>query len=263
MSNSPIILVLDTYQSSYDPTRIAIRDTWASVFRQNGYRIFFYKGNKNLVTPSFEPPDEILLPCDDGLNSTAKKLFLALHYIRQRYSFPFVYRTNLSSFLYFDNFHEHVSSVMPDRLAVMYSGVRGRFLYSELSSIFPPKIYSLSSRLDPFSRSIAFASGSGFFLGSELVDRILENSSLFNLSLIDDVAVGNLLARLGIYPASQSRCDLFDMYCRLTTSSIDSSCFHWRVKSMSRLNDAAIMYFLHQANPIKATESLIATNSLC
>ena len=241
-----IVLILDTINPQYVALKNVIRDTWSSTLRSFGYKTYFYRGSLSTQEAYIQDGDTLILPCDDTLQHTAEKLICAMKFIKQLHpNFLLMYRTNLSSFIASHAFDNFVNTERLESIPWLYSGVIGRYKTNRIRFPFRGRLISIPIPL-LFSPPIVFASGSGFFLGRDCFDLILDNINSFNANLIDDVAVGQLLNNFKIYPTFCPRNDSFDGY-----SSVDPSLnpevnsFHYRVKSNSRLSDAVVMRYLH------------------
>lgn len=239
----PLVLVLDTSNKLYDSVRASIEATWALDLRLLGYTVIFYRGDPSITRTILTPDHRLVVPCSDNLPSTCKKLLLAMEYVLSEYCFPFIFRTNLSSYIDPSMFHRYCTSISPSMTSVIYSGVVGRY-HPWKSLITHVRTFRLSSISSPFS-SVEFASGSGFFLGSSLVSKIIHRQRLINTSYIDDVAIGHFLKSLDVFPTVQFRCDIFDAQSPSKLPNVPEECFHYRVKSINRNKDACIIRLLH------------------
>jgi hypothetical protein len=243
-----IILVLDTFDPLYSPLRQALKDTWVKKALDQNITVIFYKGNPSLSAPAFNDEGTLLLPCSDDLAATSQKLCLALGYLLDNFEFAYVYRTNLSSFLFVDALLRQIETIKSP--LDVYSGVVGEC--SILRSALFRRIAKAKAKLQrpvapPALGSVSFASGSGFLISKDLVRLFVHEYLASSIChLVDDVSLGFVLNKCGIFPTPFGRCDLYDDYALSATSlaPLDPSCFHYRVKGANRLKDASIMYFL-------------------
>lgn len=249
IATKPLVLVLDTSSTLYDPLRDVIEATWAHDLRLLGYTVIFYRGDPRITSPILTSDNRLVLPCSDKLHSTFKKLLLALEYLLEKYRFSFIYRTNLSSYIVPSLFHQRCSSVSASLAPYIYSGVVGRYYPSR--DILMQLKYCRFSSLSFLLSCVRFASGSGFFLGSSLVSSIVQSQNIFVPRYIDDVAIGHILNRRNIFPSAELRNDIFDVYSPNSLPFIHKECFHYRIKSNNRYRDALIMKLLHNsATPV-------------
>lgn len=230
-----IILILSTNDKRYNDFVAACKNTWVKQAHQNSIKCFFYQGGEDEDHLS---SDTIYLKVNDSLAYTGEKLYKALHFIeRQGIEYDYIFRTNLSSYIFMKNLIKFIKEYSNDKL---YSGIIGS--YNILNS-FVNKFNLLNRISSKISKRkiVKFASGSGFFISRNNVQIILKDQNL-NFSLIDDVMVGECLARHEVSILKATRIDLNDN--KITYSNdIDNSpeliksCYHIRLKSKDRSID--------------------------
>jgi hypothetical protein len=85
--------------------------------------------------------------------------------------------------------------------------------------------------------SVKFASGSGFIMTPDVMNKIVENRNLCNeINFIDDVDIGYLLKKIGIFPSSTSRTDITNDY-KVANFQYNSDIYHYRIKLENRDNE--------------------------
>lgn len=239
--NKILILILSTKDNRYNDFIEGCTNGWVNNARQNGIRCIFYSGGAEESTLE---NDILKLKCDDSLSGTAYKLYKALEFIEKSdIEYTHIYRTNLSSFIFIDDFINFVNNINGE----FYAGIIGN--YNRISilnkfhfiSIFFSKIFKF--------QIIKFASGSGLFLSKNLVLEIINNNNL-KFKYIDDVMIGYALHGKHITPIS--RYDISEIF----PVNFDSSCFHVRLKSSRRDIDASR---LMQLNNFKRLVDFIET----
>lgn len=183
--------------------------TWNSV-EVEGVQTFFYVGNSsgNTIEDNVIKTDVI-----ENLYACGEKTLKAFELIKD-YDYDYIFRTNSSSYVDKKLLKQYLEDKPRD---MYYSGLIGNY------------------------NGLQFASGSGFSISKNVVDLILQNKSMWNHSLIDDVALANLLKMFGVKPTHSPRFDvtLIDKYTPLDF-------FHYRFKSPNRDLDLEKMRILHK-----------------
>lgn len=164
----------------------------------------------------------LVVDTKDDYYNIAKKTFLALDNINSNYDYDFVFRTNTSSHINFKILKEYVKKNFQH---LDYSGSRLKVAEGD-----------------------TIASGAGIFLSKKNVELILENSSYFDESLADDVAISRALKQFNIFPKDVSRTDL--KFVPSPKSVINNSDFHYRCRldpNYHRLLEPPLMRYLAKA----------------
>lgn len=142
--------------------------------------------------------------------------------------YDFVWRTNLSSVLDFDGLIRYCNGVQMSRHSVL----RRRVLYAGYIGLAP-----IEAEVDSHIR---FASGSGFLLAREAVQYLLDNVSLLQRDLIDDVAIGALLEpqfgivhldRCWIKTGDENISRMVELYAELPLGHKQLGIFHFRCET--------------------------------
>ncbi len=229
--NKILILILSTKDKRYKNFINGCTNGWVNTARQNGIRCIFYSGGATETT--FEN-DNLKLKCDDSLSGTAYKLYKALDFIeKSNIEYTHIYRTNLSSFIFVEDFIKFKNSIA----AEFYAGVVGR--YNKISVLNKFHFISLFfSKIFKF-QIIKYASGSGFFLSRNLVQEVIHKNNL-KFDYIDDVMIGEALNGKHITPIS--RYDISDVF----PKNFENNCFHVRLKSSRREIDASRLMELNK-----------------
>jgi hypothetical protein len=275
-----IILILSTRNERYEPFIVALRETWVKKARAKSIECFFYEGGHD---KTFIDGDIIKLNVNDDLNSTSEKLIYALKTLKEsEIEFDYIYRTNLSSFIFIDNLIEFFNK---NGNSIIYSGYKGKFInlnkiqnlnkflnefnlkreieYSIQNELMVPEDvkrgnYIISKVLNVFKllhslflkfkkiEVIEFASGSGFWINRACVEILLSNTHK-DLKLIDDVMVGKVMANNNIKVMGCDRVILQDE--EFISNNMDvgrlKANYHVRLKSFkSRDIDVKRMYML-------------------
>ena len=112
MKNKILVLILSTIDNRYDDFIEGCTNGWVYKARQNGIRCIFYSGGAEESTLE---NDILKLKCDDSLSGTAYKLYKALDFIeKSKIESTHIYRTNLSSYIFVDDFINFVNKIEND-----------------------------------------------------------------------------------------------------------------------------------------------------
>jgi hypothetical protein len=175
---------MSTYQKVYKDLENSIKETW---FNDKGddIEIIFYSGNQSVPVNKNEAyldGNNLILPCDDDIRFCGLKTIMAFEWVLNNYEFDYLYRTNLGSYVDCSNLINFLSDKPKDKF---YSGIVG------YDSFYLGKV-------------VKFASGSGYFLSSDLVNLVVSKKDQWNHFAIDDVALGDLMDKnfISIYPGA-------------------------------------------------------------
>lgn len=138
----------------------------------------------------------------------------------QDFDFDFIYRTNVSSYVDLAKLNEFIKD---KPLSGYYAGVIGDH------------------------QGIKFASGSGYFISRDLVNKVLEKRDLWDHNLIDDVSLGKLLiSELKVQIQEVERVDLDTVnFNPVQIKSKSQNIFHYRCKASDPDVTIQIMKSLH------------------
>ena len=142
----------------------------------------------------------------------------------EEFDFDYIYRTNVSSYLKLEKMNLHIKDQPRFNY---YAGFKGSH------------------------HDIAFASGSGYFISRDLVEKVISLESFWDHNLIDDVAIGKLLAcHLDVHVSEIARLDL-DSVGRQSVRQISKNqhIFHFRCKTKNANVTINLMHILHSIKP--------------
>jgi hypothetical protein len=174
-----------------------------------------------------------------------QKLLKAFQFIeREGFDYDYLFRTNLSSFIYVNNLVEFIHQHQDEEL---YSGLVGSY----------NNVFRFSNRFDvlrrifmiPFRRyTVRFASGSGFLISRRNVGRVLSDRRK-NVQLVDDVMIGECLSRYSVPIIPSPRIDLNDDTVTYSADIVKApdlirTCHHVRLKSRDRSIDVDRFFLL-------------------
>lgn len=255
-----VVLILSTVDDSYNSFKKAQQETWIRKLKSRGVKCYFYHGNMENV---YIDNHTIGLTASDSLVSCTKKFSEALKVLVDMHpEVQLVYRTNLSSYLDPDLFIEHLSII--NRPKAYYAGKEEDFNYIHARyfpiyckfDAFASKIKSnmckrflkfINYFIDSSLKIICYhifersnykcASGSGFFLGSDHFDKIINNKYV---NYVDDVAVRLSIGRN--VDEDLARFDFTRFYSAVTREQFQKQpFFHYRFKTDSREFDATLL----------------------
>jgi hypothetical protein len=161
-----IILVLSARSEPYWRLENWVRGTWGSI-KQTEVDIFYYHGDgqENAIVG-----DTIYSVSLETMNNIGHKTLTAFDLIKDL-EFDFLFRTNSSSYVRQDSL---VSFLRDKPRHGFYCGIKGRLT------------------------NIDFCSGSGYLLSKDAVLKVLDNRVHWRHDLVDDVALGDLMNRIGV-----------------------------------------------------------------
>lgn len=216
-----IILVIASRGQYYDKM---INNYWSKMIRYckiNNYNLkFFLIFGNNVNTDDLELVDDdkmILNVPDSYMPGILNKTIEAFKMINRTYDYKHIIRTNLSSFFIINNLI-NISKKLGN--TNIYAGVNG------------------------IHKDIPFISGAGIWLSKDIIEHIINNSSLLDRTLIDDVSIGKLLTN---YPkGNMDRYDLTDgieIYDKteLIHNIVRNNYYHIRVNSNNKNLDINYM----------------------
>lgn len=210
-----LVLVLGARAAPYPFLMRVIRRTWASV-EVPETEVLFYRG----AGPAALQGRLLTLPTADDLASVGIKTVACFEYVLEHRAFDVIFRTNCSSYVDLPNLRAFATAhARPERF---YAG-------------------SVSAH-----EGVPFASGSGYFLSRDLVELVVHQQETWNHAVLDDVALGAVLARNGIEPMPAPRRDYRrpeEVHDVDTTQHL----FRCRTYTWQRIGDAEIMVALHGA----------------
>jgi len=216
MSNFRVLVLV--LASDTDPVYCAFESAWKLASHPR-VDLFFVKAHPD-TREDFLFGDTIRIGCRECLEHIYEKQMRAFRLLRPRLSqYAYVFRTNLSSFVHLPRYLEFCK-VLP-RTGV-YSGVVGDH------------------------GGTPFASGSGFTITPDLIERLLDENPPWLVD--DDVSIGKAITSWGVPILPAPRIDhIYDNGAVLIHQSpISLLAFHHRVKTSDRWKDVALVQSLFQ-----------------
>lgn len=212
---SIVVLVLAARVAPYPMLVRAIERTWASR-DVKGVDVLFYSGG----TAYARRARELRVPAPDDLGHVGQKTLSAFRHVLEHDSFDLLFRTNCSSYVDLPNLRAFAEE--HGRASGFYAGVPGAH------------------------EGIEFASGSGYFLSRDLVELVVAQEAALDWSLLDDVALGGLLAANRVHPEPIPRVDFRTV---AEARDVDTSLFHFRCRTESwrRVGDLRLLAAVHRA----------------
>lgn len=187
-----------------------IEKTWNSISVDNINTYYYYGGHDN----SYHDQKNIYLKSADGYNSITKKTIEAFAYSIKNFQFDYIFRTNSSSYIDKNKLNFWLKDKPKKNF---YSGVIGN------------------------NSGVAFASGCGYTISKDLVEKIVQNQDKVNTRLIDDVAVSHFLN------TEITRAPRKDTMCNTSMNYETDKHFHWRCKCpQDRRIDVQHMHNIHK-----------------
>lgn len=169
-----IILVLGC-QESTDPFfrreyEECCKKTWMTNL-PNDWKVIYYQGG----TETKLEDDILTVACEDGFDTTYRKFYLALDYLRSNFEYDFIFRTNPSTY------------INTKLLEVFIDKIYNRNYY------YGSDIYSLSEACAPYPLS-QYRRGNGILLSNYDIDILLTHGiPLLYQNICDDIAIDNIL----------------------------------------------------------------------
>ncbi len=218
MSQKILILVIAYNEEPYIMLERECRRTWASLQVQDVTTIFVHSSLRH--NACYQDNNTLYVPGEEGIFNVGYKMLNAFSYCLDNVDFDYIYRTNLSSYVYQPGLFSYVKSLGENNV---YKGAVG------------------------ICKGIRFASGCGYLISKNLVRYIVEHKSSWNHSLIDDVALAQVLGGINVFPEPVKRIDILNN-ADLVKFNVETigDCFHFRCKSdVDRTHDVRVMNMLH------------------
>ena len=172
-----IILVLDSFTSNSIRNSKIQKKTWANDASRYT-NVLFYKGGKETKRDGFE----LILDCSDKYEDMGIKTLKAFNWVFENLNFDYIFRTNTSSYVNYENLIEYVNNLA--KKEIDYCGFIGSY------------------------EDINYVSGSGIILSRHAVQKILNSRNKFDETLVEDIAIGKLLKSISILPTTGNRQDI-------------------------------------------------------
>lgn len=199
----------------YSRLEDTIRNTW--YVNNDNIKTIFYHGKQDIKEAQLND-DELYLPLKENYNTISLKTLKMYEYLYGNFKdYDYVFRTNLSSYV---NTNKLLNFLKNKPKENFYCGING---------------YSKKFKVN-------FASGSGYFLSWDLINKIYENKHLWDIGIIDDLALAKVMKNIGIsiYEGAE-RIDL-----KFNEENIYKSSYHYRCKFLdNREKDIEYIKKLH------------------
>lgn len=211
-----LVLVL---ASDTDPVYRDFESAWRIASHPRA-DILFLKAHPN-AREDFLHKDTVVIACEETLDTVYRKQMRAFRLLLPRLSqYRYVFRTNLSSCLDISLYLKFCEQLPQTNV---YSGVVG------------------------FDQDVRFASGAGFTITPDLIERLVREDP--PEVLVDDVSIGTAIASWGISVLPAPRIDYVFEHgeCFAHLSPIPCEPFHYRVKTSDRVRDAATVRDLFES----------------
>jgi hypothetical protein len=207
-----LVLVLACRAAPYPMLIETIRETWAV----GSEDVIFYYGDAD--EERLDGAD-LCLPVPDDLQHVGEKTLAAFEWVLAHREFDVVFRTNCSSYVDLRNLRRFVDA---------HAGGNG-FYAGHLG----------------MHGETCFASGAGYFLSRDLVERAVELHDEWDHAQLDDVALARVLARDGVRPVAAPRRHYESVS---EVRDVDVTQFHFRCRTASprREEDATLIRALHR-----------------
>jgi len=170
-----LILVMSCKDEFFQEQEKFIDQTWGKDVLEGKYpniKIMKYHGgeDKNEITST-----EMKLHCEDDINNTFKKTYLAFSLAKKYMNYDYIFRVNTSTYVNIDLLNNFVQNLKTDDV------------------LWCAELYSLSESMTPFPLNL-FGRGNALLFSSYLIDIILSQGfSYLYFNMTDDNTIGNIL----------------------------------------------------------------------
>lgn len=201
--NKIIILVLasDTYPSYRN--KLVQKKTWAMDATEN-IKVYFYSAGED----TFLQNNDLIVESGDRADEIGYKNFKAFEWVNNNEDFDFLFRTNTSSFVNIQNLEKHINNLEKNKDPI-YEGI----------------IMQLKNKKN--NTEIKFVSGAGILFNKKSIEILIDNQNEFDHSLWEDVAIGELLNKKGVFPTSGKR---YEISGNIFKQNVDLKHYHYRCR---------------------------------
>jgi len=226
--NDVIILTLAGGNGLYNELVETCKRTWFTQKNDKIKTFFYYGGYKEFKVEN----ENICCSSVEDYSKLGLKTIEAFEYIYNNYDFKYLYRSNAGSYVKYNELLNHLNNKPTENY---YSGIIGHYANTD------------------------YASGSGYFLSRDVVKKVIDNKEKLNHTYIDDVELGLLLGKLGIFVSADAiRISInhdsgksFE-YQRgrdqVTREEVENINYHYRLRSNNRTFDVNEMLEIHKNN---------------
>tara|TARA_Y100000590_G_scaffold462481_1_gene626697 strand:+ start:423 stop:1322 length:900 start_codon:yes stop_codon:yes gene_type:complete len=224
-NNKILILVLCSRNYLSHISSKAQKKVWTKASEE--FNIIHYVGSLDSTVREMNYIKEnsnkyLTIETGDEYSNIARKTLLAFEEVTSSYDFDYIFRTNTSSYINFNNLKGFISDNFEK---LDYCGVT-----------------SIAEEGDKI------ASGAGFFLSRENIKLLLQNKEELDENLPDDVAIARMLKKFGKTPNNSKRKDLKSI--PSPSEVFNSSSFHYRCRldpQYHRILEPLLMKYIHKA----------------
>lgn len=206
-----VLVISDENSDTYQFLEQTIRETWGSL-KSEHWEIFYLYSKPDIQHPYLDG-DKFYAKGEEKLDSIGRKTIQAFEFFSNNYEFDYIFRTNLSSYVDLPRLYEKLN-----QKKYTYDGVVG------------------------LDNGVKFASGAGYVISKDLVQHVIVNKDSWNHGMIDDVAMGQMMNKIGVNPIG----DLTRQTFLNVTENVDVNQYHYRCKQSERIQDTVIMKRIHE-----------------
>ena len=206
-----VLVICDENSDTYQFLEETIRETWGSV-KSEHWEIYYLYSKPDIQHPYLDG-DKFYAKGVEKLDSIGRKTIQAFEFFSNNHEFDYIFRTNLSSYVDLPRLYEKLN-----QKKFTYEGVVG------------------------VDNGVKFASGAGYVISKDLVQNVIVNKDSWNHGMIDDVAMGNMMNKIGINPIGELTRQTF----LNVNETVDVNQYHYRCKQTERTQDAFIMRRIHE-----------------
>lgn len=237
-----LLFLIPSCPGPYRELERAQRETWLSTV-EDPHQALFYESHDG---PLRREGDRLLLPGEERLANLGRKTLGAFAFALANLDFDLVVRPNLGAYIDLRNLAVALRDHY-ERDDALYAGVEGKHTANLPARLRRrPRLLALYRRLRRSGLEVtSYASGSCYLLSRPLCEEVVEQASYWNHALVDDVALGALLARSGVVRQDANRMSLVDQSVAFPEGDPTIPLYHIRLRSPDRALDVARMYQLH------------------
>ena len=219
-----IILVIASRNKIYDGF---ITDMWKPIIeysKKNHPEVLIKLLFNNIPTDDLKMEDDILKYSytENFIPGILNKTLDSIEYCNKNFTYDYIFRTNLSSFIIIDRIVKLVDTFEKTNV---YKGIKM-----------------------PWKSSLSYCSGAGFFLSNDLANYIINFKHKLDYSLFDDVSIGYLLTTF----IDTKKCSMFSIimkddtilndtyFSNINTYINNNNIYHVRLRNKERKNDVII-----------------------
>lgn len=219
MSKNILILLLSSHKYPSPRNEGSQNLTWIKDAQKCGIEVIQFIGGyekRDYIKPYLR------LTSGDSIEDVGYKTIESFEWALQNKKFEYIFRVNSSSYVNINKLIHFIENV-------------------EDGSLYAGKIIELSML------NLRFISGSGIILDRDSVRNIVESKNLWNHSIIDDVAMGDICANLNISPTSGN---FFELQKNVFSYKELDESYHFRCK----LEDYGYPRFLESINMLNLSK---------